>query len=103
MLPSTASEGSVLAGVVRKEVLEALDQAEARGEKRVRVIIGLRGAASLQAVKGALAGTGVKAVVRESQSFLAARLTRDEVLKISRLREHVRAIWLDRPVSAAQR
>lgn len=79
---------------------DALADAEARGEKRVRVIIGLRSPDSLATVKGALARLGVKSVGRESQSFLIARLTRDEIRQVSRLTQHVRAIWLDRPVSA---
>jgi len=91
-----------MAGVVRKDVLNALADAEARGEKRVRVIIGLHSPDSLAAVKGALARLGVKTVARESQSFLAARLSRDEIRQVSQLTQHVRAIWLDRPVSAAQ-
>ena len=91
-----------MAGVVRKDVLNALADAEARGEKCVRVIIGLRGPDSLAPVKGTLARLGVKTVARESQSFLAARLTRDEIRQVSRLTQHVRAIWLDRPVSAVE-
>jgi hypothetical protein len=77
---------------------DALADAEARGEKRVRVIIGLRSPESLATVKGALARLGVKRVARESQSFLGAGLTRDEIVWVSRLTQHVRAIWLDRPV-----
>ena len=76
--------------------------AEAWGEKGLRVIIGLRGPESLAAIKGTLAGLGVKTVARESQSFLAARLTREEIRPVSRLTQHLRAMWLDRPVSAAQ-
>lgn len=91
-----------MAGVVRKEVWNALADAEARGEKRVRVIIGLNSPDSLAAVKGALARLGVKAVARESQSFLAAGLTRDEIEEVSRRKELVRAVWLDQPVSAAR-
>jgi hypothetical protein len=87
---------------VRSEVLEALDRAEACGQKRVRVIVGLRSPDSLAVVKGALGRLGVKTLARESQSFLAANLTRDEILQVSQLREHVRAVWLDRPVSAAR-
>ena len=91
-----------MAGVVRKDVLNALADAEARGEKRVRVIIGLHSPDSLAPVKGTLARLGVKTVARESQSFLAARLTRDDIRQVSRLTQHVRAIWLDRPVSAVE-
>ena len=91
-----------MAKVVRKEVLHALAEGEARDEEHVRVIIGLRSPDSLAAVKGALAHMGVKTVARESQSFLAAKLTRDEILQVSQLREHVRAVWLDRPVSATK-
>ena len=91
-----------MSAIVRSEVLEALDRAEARGQKRVRVIVGLHSPESLAAVKGALARLGVKTVARESQSFLAARLSRDEIRQVSQLTQHVRAIWLDRPVSTAQ-
>jgi hypothetical protein len=81
---------------------DAVAEAEARGERRVRVIVGVRSADSVAAVKGALAHLGVNTLARESQSFLAARLTRDEIRQVSRLTHHVKAIWLDRPVSAAQ-
>jgi hypothetical protein len=91
-----------MSSVVRSEVLEALDRAEAHGEKRVRVIVGLRGPDSLAAVKRALGRSGAKAVHRESETFLAASLSREEVHKVSQLREHVRAVWLDSPVSAAE-
>lgn len=90
-----------MAAVVRKEVLIALDRAEARGEKRVRVIIGLRGPDSLKPVKTALHRMGVRSVVRQAEGFLAANLTREEIRRVGRLKEHVTAIWLDRPVSAA--
>jgi hypothetical protein len=92
-----------MGSLVRSEVLVALDRAEARGEKRVRVIVGLRSPDSLAAVKGALARLGVKTLARESESFLAARLSREEVLQVSRLQEHVKAIWLDQPVSTRHR
>jgi hypothetical protein len=88
--------------VVRKDVWNALADAQARGEKRVRVIIGLRGPDSSATVKGALSRLGVKTVLRESQSFLVGRLTRDEIRQVSRLTQHVKAIWLDRPVSATK-
>jgi hypothetical protein len=91
-----------VADVVRLEVRNALADAEARGEKGVRVIIGLRGPDSLAAVKGALSRLGVKTVIRESESFLAASLSREEIRKVSRLTQHVKAIWLDRAVSAAR-
>ena len=91
-----------MSAIVRSEVLDALGRAEARGEKKVRVIIGLHSPDSLAAVKGTLARSGVKTVARESQSFLAARLSRDEIRQVSQLTQQVRAIWLDRPVSAAQ-
>jgi hypothetical protein len=90
-----------MAGVVRREVLNALDAAEARGEKRVRVIVGLRGPASLAAVKAALARLRVRAVLRETEGFLVARLTREGLEQVSQLTQHVRAIRLDQPVSAA--
>jgi len=90
-----------MAAVVRKEVLIALDRAEARGEKLVRVIVGLRGADSREPVKNALHRMGVKAVVRETEDLLAVNLSREEIRRVGRLKEHVKAIWLDRPVSAA--
>jgi hypothetical protein len=90
-----------MAGVVRREVLNALDEAAARGDTRVRVIIRLRGANSADPVKEALARLGAKAVLRETESFLVAKLTRAEIEQLSRLTGHVEAIWLDRPVSAA--
>jgi hypothetical protein len=92
-----------MGSLVRSEVLVALDRAEARGEKRVRVIVGVRSPDSLAAVKGVLARLGVKTLARESESFLAARLSREEVLQVNRLQEHVKAIWLDQPVSARHR
>jgi len=91
-----------MSSVVRSEVLEALERAEASGQKRVRVIVGLRSPDSLAAVKDALGRSGAKAVHRESESFLAASLSRQEIEKVSRLTKHVRAIWLDGPVSAAR-
>jgi hypothetical protein len=92
-----------MGSLVRSEVLVALDRVEARGQKRVRVIVGLRSPDSLAAVKGVLARLGVKTLARESESFLAAKLSREEVLQVSRLQEHVKAIWLDQPVSARHR
>jgi hypothetical protein len=41
-------------------------------------------------------------VARESESFLAASLSRDEIQKFGRLTQHVRAIWLGQPVSGAR-
>jgi hypothetical protein len=61
--------------VLQRDVLQALDNAEVRGEKKVRVIIGLRGPDSLAAVKGTLSRSGAKTVIRESESFLAASLS----------------------------
>jgi 2-iminoacetate synthase ThiH len=92
---------SNLAPIIREDVLNALSQAEARGEKRVRVIIGLRSPKSLDTVKQALARMVVKTVARESPSFVVAALTREEILQVSKLAEYVRAIWLDSPVSGA--
>jgi hypothetical protein len=89
-----------MATVVRREVLNALADAEAQGQKRLRVIIGLRGPASVEPVKRALEGMGVRSVVREAEDFLAANLTREEIAQIGRLKKHVKAVWLDRPVSA---
>lgn len=86
--------------VVRKEVLKALDDAEARGEKRVRVVIGLRSAGSAKAVRGTLNRLGAKAPVRKTERFLVARLTREELEQVSQLAQHVKAVWLDQPVSA---
>jgi hypothetical protein len=90
-----------MAGVVRKEVLNALEAAEARGEKRVRVIVGLRDPESMQPIKAALARLRVRAVLRETEGFLVARLNREELEQVSQLTQHVRAVWLDQPVSAA--
>jgi hypothetical protein len=87
-------------GVVRREVLNVLEEAEARGQQRVRVIIGLRGPDSVQPVKRTLARLGVQAVLRETESFLVARLTREEIEQVSQLTDHVKAVWLDQPVSA---
>jgi len=91
-----------MAGVVRKDVFDALADAEARGEKRVRVIIGLRSPQSLDTVKQALARMVVKTVARESPSFVVAKLSRDEIQQLGRLTKHVRAVWLDQPVSAVK-
>jgi hypothetical protein len=88
--------------VVRAEVLDALDRAEARGQKQVRVIIGLRAGGSMSAIKEALGRSGVKSYHRETEGFLAAELSRQQVLRLSRLTGHVSSIWLDRPVSAAE-
>ena len=90
-----------MAGVVREEVVNALDDAEARGQKKVRVIIGLRGPDSLDPVKDALARLGVVEYHRESDRFLALELSRAQILRVSKLTEQVSRIWLDRPVSAA--
>jgi hypothetical protein len=90
-----------MAGVVRKEVFNALDAAEARGEKRVRVIIGLRDPERMQPVKAALARLHVRSPLRETEGFLVVRLNREELEQVSRLTKHVKAIWLDQPVSAA--
>ena len=90
-----------MSAIVRSEVLEALDRAEARGQKRVRVIIGLRAGGSTSAIKEALARSGVTSYRREAESFLAVELSRQQVLRLSKLKQHVSSIWLDRPVSAA--
>jgi len=89
-----------MARVVRKEVLRALEKTEARGEKRVRVVIGLRSAGSAKAVSGTLNRLGAQAPVREAERFLVARLTREEIDQVSQLAQHVKAVWLDQPVSA---
>jgi len=91
-----------MGAIVRAEVLETLDRAEARGQKRVRVIVGLRAGGSMSAIKEALGRSGVKSYHREAESFLAAELTRQQVLRLSKLKEHVSSIWLDGPVSAAR-
>ncbi len=91
-----------MSAIVRTEVLRALDQAEARGGKRVRVIVGLRPRSDRQVLKRALRQLGVEPALRESESFLVVRLSREEVLRVSQLSEHVSAIWLDRPVSATK-
>jgi hypothetical protein len=91
-----------MSAIVRSEVLDALGRAEARGEKRVRVIVGLRGPDSLAPVKDALARSGVTQYHRETAGFLAVELSRQQVLRLSKLTEHVSSIWLDRPVSAAE-
>ena len=90
-----------MSAIVRSEVLDALDRAEARGQKRVRVIIGLRAGGSMSAIKEALSRSGVRSYRRETESFLAAELTRQQVLRLSKLKQHVSSIWLDQPVSAA--
>ena len=81
--------------------MDALDEAEARGEKKVRVIVGLRAGGSMSAIKEALARSGAKSYRRETESFLAAELTRPQVLRLAKLTKHVSSIWLDGPVSAA--
>ena len=88
--------------LLRAEVLKALDDAEARGEKRVRVIVGLRPGSSINALKDALQRLGVREYHRESDSFLALQLSREELLQVSQLADHISRIWLDRPISAAQ-
>ena len=91
-----------MGGIVQTEVIDALDRAEARGEKRVRVIVGLRSGSSINALKDALQRVGVRKYHRESESFLALQLSREELLQVSQLADHVSRIWLDRPVSATQ-
>jgi hypothetical protein len=90
-----------MSAIVRSEVLEALDRAEARGQKRVRVIIGLRAGGSMSAIKKALGRSGVTSYRREAERFLAVELSRQQVVRLAKLTEHVSSIWLDRPVSAA--
>jgi hypothetical protein len=62
----------------------------------------LRSPDSLLAVKSTLGRSGVKPLLRESAAFLAVRLTREEIQQLDRLSAHVKAVWLDRPVSAAK-
>jgi hypothetical protein len=90
-----------MATVVRKEVFNALASAEAQGEKGVRVIIGLRSPASAEPVKRVLERLGVRSVLREAEDYLVASLTREEIEQVGQLKRHIKAIWLDRPVSAA--
>jgi hypothetical protein len=91
-----------MSAIVRSEVLDALDRAEARGQKGVRVIVGLRAGGSMDSLKDALTRLGVTHYQRETAGFLAVELSRQQVLRLSKLTEHVSSIWLDRPVSAAQ-
>jgi hypothetical protein len=90
-----------MSGIVRTEVLVALDEAEARGQRTVRVIVGLRPGGSMTALKEGLARLGVVHYRREAEDFLAAELSRDEILGISQLSEHVSTIWLDHLISSA--
>lgn len=87
--------------IVRSEVLRALDEAEARREKRVPVIIGLHRQSTAAALKGALRGMGIEGELRETERFVMIRLSRAEIQRIAGLTEHVSKVWLDRPVSAA--
>jgi len=91
-----------MSALVRAEVLEALERAEARGQKRVRVIIGLRPGGSMSAIKEALARSGVRSYRRETESFLAVELSRQQVERLAKLTKHLSSIWLDGPVSAAR-
>ena len=91
-----------MSGIVRTEVVDALDRAEARGDNRVRVIVGLYPGSSINALKDALQRLGVADYYRESESFLALQLSREELLEVSSLTDHISRIWLDRPVSATQ-
>jgi len=88
--------------IVRAEVLDALDRAEERGQTRVRVIVGLRPGGSMNALKEGLRRLGVVHYRREAESFLAVELSRDEILGVSQLSEHVSAIWLDHLISGQQ-
>jgi signal transduction protein with GAF and PtsI domain len=87
--------------LIRREVLAALADAEARGDTGVRVTVGLRAGGSMDAVKEALGRSGVTSYRREAESFLAVELSREQVLRVGKLKEHVSSIWLDQPVSAA--
>jgi hypothetical protein len=91
-----------MSGIVQKEVMDALVRAEARGEKTVRVIVGLRSGSNINDLKDALRGRGVPKAYRESESFLALQLSREQLLRVSKLTKHVSHISLDRPVSAAR-
>ncbi len=89
-----------MSAIVRTEVLQALDKAEARGEERIRVIVGLRPGGSMDALKRGLGRLGVVHYRRESETFLVVELSREEILGLSQLSEHVSAIRLDHLVSA---
>ncbi len=80
--------------IVQTEVADALDRAEARGEKRVRVIAGLQPGSTVIALKDALQRLGVREYHRESDSFLALQLSREELLQVSQLTDHISRIWL---------
>jgi hypothetical protein len=90
-----------MSSIVRTEVLVALDNAEEQGQTRVRVIVGLRPGGSMNALKDGLGRLGVMHYRREAEDFLAVDLSRDEILGISQLSEHVSTIWLDHLISAA--
>jgi hypothetical protein len=90
-----------MSSIVRTEVLVALDDAEARGQKTIRVIVGLGPGGSMTALKDGLGRLGVMHYCREAEDFLAVDLSRDEILGISQLSEHVSTIWLDHLISAA--
>jgi hypothetical protein len=84
-----------MSSVVRSEVLEALNRAEARGEKRVRVIVSLRSVESLQAVRRAIDRTGAKTTASDLQGSVVATLSRQEVLELGALTEDIAGISLD--------
>lgn len=90
-----------MSGIVRKEVMDALNRPESRGEKRVRVIVGLRSGSNINDLKDALRGRGLPKPYRESESFLALQLSREQLLRVSKLTRQISHISLDRPVSAA--
>lgn len=92
-----------MGAVLRNEVLQALDEAEARGERRIPVIIRLHPRSTMRALKRGLRDSGIKGRFRETEYFLMGRLSREEVQRVAQLTEHVSKISLDRPVSAADR
>jgi len=53
-------------------------------------------------IKEALVRSGVRSYRRETESFLAVELSRQQVERLAKLSKHVSSIWLDRPVSAAR-
>jgi hypothetical protein len=79
----------------------ALADAVIRGEKRVRLLVRLHPPGSMNALKRGLGRLGVALYRREAEDFLAVELSRDEILGISQLSEHVSAIWLGHLISAA--
>jgi hypothetical protein len=89
-----------MGAVLRSEVLQALDEAEARGESRIAVIMRLHPRSTMRALKRALRDSGIRGRFRETEYFLMGRLSREEVQRVAQLTQHVSKISLDLPVSA---